>query len=315
MPEKKRFRNQEPGGRSLKDFLKWRATRNAVAWPAWIDFPKPHPVPSRLNGVDTLAVTYINHATVLIQTAGLNILTDPIWSERCSPLQWYGPKRIHAPGLALAELPVIDTVLVSHNHYDHLDLPTITELTKHNQPKIFTGLGNEAIIKKTGTAVNCAALDWWQSVTLTENVTLTYVPARHWSGRGLFDSNICLWGGFVITTPKHNIYFAGDTAYGRHFKQIQERFQTISLAILPIGAYEARWFMQDAHINPEEAVVAHQELNALHSLGVHFGTFADLADEGYEQPITDLAAALAKYQINPAQFRTLQPGQRWEISN
>lgn len=310
---KQRYYNQEPKGRSLKAFLKWRLTRVTPQWPTWIDIqPELTPV-NRVIATKELLVTYINHATVLIQTAGLNILTDPIWSQRCSPLQWLGPKRIHAPGIALENLPPIDAVLISHNHYDHLDLPTIAALNKRFKSQFITGLGNKKIIHKASNDIFSLEMDWWETITISDQVKLTYVPAHHWSGRGVLDTNTCLWGGFVIETPQHTIYFAGDTAYGKHFEQIQQRFGEISLAILPIGAYEVRWFMQETHINPEEAVIAHQQLNAKYSLGIHFGTFADLADEAYEQPLTDLSIALTKHDIDPLLFRTLKPGEGWMI--
>lgn len=310
----KRFYNLDKTHKSFWSFIKWRLQRKPKPWPTLIDIP-PTVVPSERVTDQQLSVTFINHATVLIQVAGLNILTDPIWSMRCSPLSWLGPKRVHQPGIAIDKLPPIDIVLISHDHYDHLDLPTLKQLQHLFKPKFIAGLGINPILQTNDSRLSSIDLDWWQELKINENLSITYVPAHHWSSRSLFVANTTLWGGFVISTPQHKIYYSGDTAMGRHFQQIQERFKELTLAILPIGAYEPRWFMKNTHITPEEALVAYKKLNARYGLGVHFNTFAYLADEAYNQPLQDLEVAREKLEVSNEQFRTLQPGETWLVFN
>lgn len=251
-------------------------------------------------------VTFINHATVLVDTAKLSIVVDPIWSDRPSPISFIGPKRVHQPGVSLDTLPHVDVVLLSHNHYDHLDLPTLQKLKQYSNPEIITGLGNKAFLEKHGFK-RVTELDWWESTTV-RGQKITFVPAVHWSKRSLFDTNKSLWGGFIVGVPSGNIYIAGDTANGPHFQTIAERFQPILLAVLPIGAYEPRWFMQNSHINPEEAVRAHITLNAHTSLAVHWGTF-QLSDEMRFQPVWDLRRAMEIEDIQESSFLVLNPGE------
>lgn len=288
----KKFYNEErPSHGGLVRFLRWRLSRDMGAWAAWTEEePGPGP-PKRVDG-GGLHVTFINHATVLIQMDGVNLLTDPIWSERASPFAWIGPKRHRAPGLRFEDLPPIDAILISHNHYDHLDIPSLARLIAAHRPRILLGLGNEALLEKKKIG-HATALDWWRSVDLSPSLRVTSVPAKHFSGRSFFDRDATLWCGYVIEGPSGTIYFAGDTGYGSHFKRIAERFGPIRLALLPIGAYLPRWFMSPVHISPEEAVRAHQDLGALTSVAIHFGTFA-LGDDGADQPIVDLRGALEK---------------------
>lgn len=315
IPRSHKFKNLESEDRtkSLWDILKWRITRKKVVWPKWIETIKqPLPI-ERVNDANSAVITYVNHATVLIQVGGLNILTDPIWSERCSPIPWLGPKRIHAPGIALENLPPIDIILLSHDHYDHLDRKTLIQLHQRFQPQILTGLGVKNILNSFGKNFISQELDWWQTISI-HDTQITFVPARHWSGRKPIRHNQTLWGGFIISSGPHTIYFAGDTAFGKHFHLIKERFNAITLAILPIGAYEPNWFMKNTHINPQEAVQAHIVLGAKYSLGIHFHTFANLADEQYGQPLNDLMQALNEYKIMPDTFRTFLPGEPWHIN-
>lgn len=291
--------------------LKWRITRHSPQWPRWVEYPPHEPLAERVTG-NRLMASFINHATVLIQVAGLNILTDPIWSLRCSPIAWLGPKRVHAPGVGLDELPPIDFALVSHDHYDHLDLPTLKQLHHRFKSGIFSGLGVSAYLQRKNRHFNTEDMQWWQTIAIANGVNLTFVPAQHWSRRGLH-WNTTLWGGFIISAGPHTIYFSGDTGFGEHFQKIAAKFPQITLAILPIGAYEPRWFMQHVHINPEEAVLAHQALKARYSLGIHFNTF-ELSDEKFDQPIHDLRITLQKHGVNPEDFQTLIPGQSWVIT-
>jgi L-ascorbate metabolism protein UlaG (beta-lactamase superfamily) len=276
-----RFHNLDPGQQSESGFLKWMLNRERGHWRRKPDAPFGPP-PPRLVEDGRLCVTFINHSTTLLQLDGINVLTDPVWSERVSPLPFAGPRRHRPPGIRFEDLPPIDIVLVSHNHYDHLDVPTLRRLQSH----IVTPLGNAALLKRHGIG-SVTELDWWQS-----SGQITAVPARHFSSRGISDRNRNLWGGFVITSRSGNVYFAGDTGWGEHFAEIGRRFAPIRLALLPIGSYLPRWFMQPVHINPAEAVKAHEVLRAQTSVAVHFGTFA-LGDDGEKDPAHDLQEALA----------------------
>src|SRR5581483_3287454 len=266
-------------------FLKWQLTRNNGYWREWIDDP-PGPPPPRRVGRGSMRVTFINHSTLLLQLDELNILTDPIWSERCSPFAWAGPKRHRVPGIRFADLPPVDLVLISHNHYDHLDLPTLHALRRSHRPRFIVPIGNELLLRKHGIR-NVVALDWWES---HEQITL--VPSRHFCSRGLSDRDATLWGGFIVRGTSGSAYFAGDTGWGVHLEEIAARCSPIRLAMLPIGAYLPRWFMAPMHMSPDEAVRAHQVLKAATSVPMHYGTF-NLGDDGELEPIDDLRRALA----------------------
>ena len=285
-----RFHNVEPPKRkSFLDFLRWQSTAKRGAWEQWTDSEFGSLPPTRVNE-STLRVTFINHATVLIQTEGLNILTDPIWSERASPVTWAGPRRHRSPGIRFEDLPPIDFVLIGHNHYDHLDIKTLVRLRDEHRPRFITGLGNGAFLN--GHKIrDVTELDWWDSTKISNEVIATCVPAKHFSGRGLSDRDVALWCGFVIQAPAGNIYFAGDTGMGSHFREIKERFNGFRLALLPIGAYLPRWFMHPVHLSPSEAIEVHHMLDPSVSLAIHFGTFA-LGDDGQFEPIADLRAGL-----------------------
>jgi L-ascorbate metabolism protein UlaG (beta-lactamase superfamily) len=286
----RRFRNQSPSARvhGFPGVVRWAATRQRGVWRPYRDEP-PGPAPPRR--VDDLRVTFINHATVLIQANGRNVLTDPVWSERVSPLTWAGPRRVRPPGIRFEDLPQIDTVLVSHNHYDHLDLSTLSRLARRDDPWIAGGLGVRRLLVRHGLP-NGAELDWWQTSDLGRGVSVTSVPVQHFSGRGLSDRNATLWTGFVVSGPAGDVFFAGDTGYGPHFRQIRERFPRLRLAILPIGAYRPEWFMGPVHETPAEALQAFSDLGASTGVGMHFGTF-ELTDEGEDEPAEEIARLLA----------------------
>lgn len=258
------------------------------------------------------AATWIGHATALLQAGGLNLLTDPVFSERCSPLSFMGPKRWQPPGVALADLPRIDAVLVSHNHYDHLDEPSVKALAAAHRPLFVVGLGLKAWFEQRGIA-NVVELDWWQHVTL-KGTDIVFTPAQHWSGRGLDDRMKTLWGGFAVFAPDAHLFFAGDTGYSRDFVDIRERFAHrqrdggFDLALIPVGAYEPRWFMQEQHVNPDEAVRIHRDLGAKRSLGIHWGCF-QLTDEPLDEPPRALAAARAAQGVSEEEFFVLAVGQ------
>ncbi len=278
----RRFHNHQSGWQSEGSFLTWTLTRKPGPWRKWVEEP-PGPPPPKCVDDGRVRITWINHSTVLIQMDGLNLLTDPIWSERCSPVPFAGPRRHRNPGLRFEDLPPIDAVLVSHNHYDHMDLPTLRRLS---DAKIYVPLGNAALLRES------RELDWWQHARLSDRVTLTCVPAQHFSARAITDRNRALWSGFVISGPSGHAYFAGDTGWGKHFDEIRQRFGPMRVALLPIGAYEPRWFMKPAHISPAEAVDAHLALEAQTSMGIHWATF-HLSDEGELAPMHDLHAAVA----------------------
>lgn len=256
-------------------------------------------------------ITFVNHATFLIQVDGLNILTDPIWSYRASPYTWIGPKRMRPPGIAFDDLPEIDTVLISHNHYDHLDIPTVKRLKQQHDPQFIVPLGVEKLLHWHGIS-RTAHLDWWEKYSTGNDLSLTAVPAQHFSGRGLFDRNQTLWCGYVMHSALGNIYFAGDTGYGTFIKKIRNKFGPMFTSLLPIGAYKPRWFMESIHMSPEEAVKAHLTLQSRYSIGTHFGTFP-MADDGMYEPIEDLAGAREKYEVSERDFCVLKEGKPHQL--
>ena len=279
-----RFRNLTPTrDKTILDLMRWQATSRRGEW-SWRDIA-PQVPPARVHG-EGLRVTLVNHSTTLIQTAGLNILTDPIWSKRCSPYQWAGPARFHAPGIRFEDLPGIDLVLVSHNHYDHLDLQTLQRLSRERTPRIIAGLGNREFLEERGVS-GVEEIDWWDRIEISPGVRLTGVPVRHWSTRTRLDLRKTLWLGFVLETPGGNIYFPGDTGFGSHFDLARERFGSFRLALIPIGACLPRWFMKDNHLNPTDAVQALEALGAEWAIPIHFGTFA-LGDDGQDYSIDEL---------------------------
>lgn len=308
-----RFQNIQPKAhKSLRSVLKWQLNRPPQQ--AWQTLPLAAPiapVAERVWGAE-LRVTYINHATLLIQQHGLNILTDPLWSQRASPFDFIGPKRHHAPGLSLEQLPPIDLILVSHNHYDHLDLYSLRQLAERfPQAHVVTGLGNAELIKECGLS-RVSELDWWQSLPLNDALTLHAVPAQHWSARARHDTNRTLWLGFVLESAEGPVLFPGDSGLGPEFVQIHQRFGPMRFAALPIGAYAPRWFMRDNHMNPDDAVQAHQQLAAQCSMAIHFGTF-NLSDEEQFAPVQELTQALLERQVPASQFRAPQPGEQWLV--
>ena len=276
-------------------------------WPELVDAPPGPPPPER---VEDLRVSFVGHATVLVQQDGLNLLTDPVWSSRIGPISWLGAKRHRPPGLRFEDLPPIDVVLLSHDHYDHLDLPTLRRLeASFPNLTLIAGLGIGTFLKSNGISSKVIELDWWQSTTVG-NLEITATPAAHWSMRNPLAPARTLWVGFVLRGPAGLSYYAGDTGWGPHFGQIRERFGPMRLALLPIGAYKPEWFMSPQHIGPKEAFEAARLLEASTSIGVHFGTF-NLADDGpREGPM-----AIAHLQAaNPSVvFEVLMEGRGWNI--
>jgi L-ascorbate metabolism protein UlaG (beta-lactamase superfamily) len=256
----------------------------------------------------------VGHASWLLQTAGLNLLLDPVWSQRVSPFRRIGPKRVNDPGIAFADLPPIDVVLISHAHYDHLDLPTLSRLAAAHRPRVITPLGNDTIMRNQDPAIAAEGYDWDQRVKIGDTMAVTAVPTRHWSARNLSDRNMSLWASFVIEAPAGSVYFVADSGYGdgAYFRRARDRYGPLRLAILPIGAYEPRWFMRDQHMNPTEAVQALLDCGAETALASHYGTF-QLTDEAIDAPLLALTDALKALNILPTRFRALRPGQVWHM--
>lgn len=307
------FRNvHAQAGPGLRDFLKWQWARwrGDVPGPETYDFPLAANDPAylRANGSDT-TLTWIGHATVLLQVAGRNILTDPVFSERASPFTWMGPRRAVAPGIALDQLPRIDLVLISHNHYDSLDVASVRALHARAggaQTLFVVPLGLKDWFTDLGIT-HVVELDWWQTHQASA-LTVTAVPAQHWSKRTLFGRNETLWEGFVVQAERFRFYFAGDSGYSPDFKLIGERLGPFDLAAIPIGAYEPRWFMRHHHMNPEEAVQVHRDVRARRSVGVHWGTFV-LSDEPLDEPPLRLAQARQAARLPADAFRVLEHGE------
>jgi L-ascorbate metabolism protein UlaG (beta-lactamase superfamily) len=290
-----------PGHHELKSFwqvIKWKAITDPVPWPEFVA-NKSYPF-TPFHPDQKAKVTFINHATFLLQFDNLTVLTDPIFSKRASPVSFAGPKRVREPGLSWDQLPPVDVVIISHNHYDHLDLASLKNLDQKYHPLFLVPLGDEALLKKSDIQ-NVREMDWWQDQKVKEYI-ITFTPAQHWSARGLFDKCESLWGSFYISGNEFKVYFGGDTGYAGHFNNIRLKLGSPDLALLPIGAYEPRWFMKFSHMNPEDAVLAHKDLAPGLSIGMHFGTF-QLTDEGINDPLDALK------KVAPQNFVTLDQGE------
>ena len=306
-----------PGGvnflNSFSDLLKWRFFRKPIPWEESYAGFKDTP-PERVQG-ESIRLSYVGHATVLLQTEGLNILVDPVWSEKASPVSFAGPERVTPPGIDMNALPVLDVILITHNHYDHLDLESLKEIYSGQNPRIIVPLGNAHIIKEELPQIHVEEFDWEETVPISDSVSLTLQQAFHWSARGVFDKNKSLWCAYVLETPHGNIYLAGDTGFnnGEHVIKTHDKFGDFRLAVLPIGAYKPRWFMSKQHVNPEEAVKLALMLGAEQCLGIHLQTFEGLTDEGYDEPVIDLKKALQKHGYQQDNFKVLIAGQHWTI--
>ena len=286
------------------DVLRWKLTSRMEPSPRFV-FDVTQSTPPRVIEGSELRATLINHSTVLLQQRTSHILTDPIWSERASPLSWMGPRRRRSPGGRREDLPRIDIVLLSHNHYDHLDLPTLRWLAKRRDAVFIVPIGVARLLRSQKIEP-VYELDWGEAKTL-DTTTIHSVPALHSSARGIFDRNKTLWCGYVIQSQNRTVYFAGDTAFGGHFSQIRERFGSPFLSLLPVGAYLPRWFMSSVHMDPGEAVRAHQILGSDASIAIHHGTF-QLADDGL-----DTAREQLSESDRPDSFLILANGQSVDI--
>ena len=299
---------ETPGGvkaKGLWDVLKWSFNRDRGPWKTRSAYNYGDPPPRQS---DSLRVTFINHSTFLLQMDGINILTDPVYSKRTSPFQWAGPKRMRPPGIRFEDLPPIHCVIISHNHYDHLDVATVKRLQQAHQPTFISPLGVGQYMQKLGLE-KTYDLDWWQEYEVDERVRIQSVPTQHFSGRGMLDRDATLWCGYVIKRSEGNVYFAGDTGYNpKMFVEIGQRSGPFQLSLIPIGAYLPRWFMSPIHTSPHEAVMIHKDVQSRQSIGIHYGTFA-LADEGEQQPVDDLKKALSAQQIPEDAFWTMTEGE------
>jgi L-ascorbate metabolism protein UlaG (beta-lactamase superfamily) len=303
----KRFFNpQARQTRGFLDVLRWRLTSRPEPSPRFVSDVEPSHPPAAVEG-NALRVTLVNHSTVLLQQGGVDILTDPIWSRRASPFTSIGPRRRREPGVRWQHLPRIDIVLISHNHYDHLDLATLRLLADRGQSQFIVPSGVARLLRSQNIGP-VHELDWGERLTLLQT-TIHSVPALHFSARGIFDHDRTLWCGYVIEAEDRIVYFAGDTGFGGHFASIRERFGAPRLALLPIGAFEPRWFMSPVHMAPEEAVRAHQILAAQTSIAIHHGTF-QLADDAIDTPqrlLRECAPGDSFLVLRNGQSVTLQP--------
>ncbi|MFM6990311.1 MAG: MBL fold metallo-hydrolase [Rhodoferax sp.] len=254
-----------------------------------------------------VAVTYVNHATFLIQLAGLNILTDPVWADHAGPFGRIGPSRVRVPGVALDDLPNIDVILISHNHYDHLDMGTLKRLAQKFTSTVLVPIGDKELVESAGFR-DVREMDWWEDTVISQELNVAFTPTQHFSRRGLFDLQRSLWGSYLIKGAGQKIYFGGDAGYSIHFSEIKKRLGTPDIALLGIGGYEPRWFMQPIHMNPAEAVQAHFDLGARQSIAMHFGTF-QLSSEPIDQPVSDLVNELTKQRGLKDKFVVLKEGE------
>jgi len=287
---------------SLLNLIKWKVFDRGESWPTYIE-NKVKPTLPRSVQEGEVFITLINHATELIQLADLNLLTDPIFSNRASPFSWIGPKRVRAPALTISELPKIDIILLSHNHYDHMDIASLKAIEAKDKPLFIVPLGNAALLKKKEIA-SVIELDWWDEYPLGEKKRILMTPAKHWSGRGLFDRRRSLWASYLIFGDDLTIFFAGDSGYADHFKEIQNRCGTIHVALLPIGACQPRWFMQESHMDPSEAMQAFLDLKSDLGLGMHYDTFP-LANESISTCLDMLNASIK--QLPLSKMKSFEP--------
>ena len=304
----KRFHSLDPVEHSFGEWIRRMWQKHRGPWPAYADVP-PGPKPPRRVSDGELRVTFVNHATVLVQMDGVNVLTDPTWAKRADPI--VGARRRRPPGLRFEDLPPIDAVLVSHDHHDHMDLPTLRGLSQRFGPLVVAGLGSARYLERHDVG-RARDLDWWQSIAIAPGVSVTAVPARHHARRGLFDADRRLWCGFVIAGPSGSVYFAGDTGFGSHFAMIAARFPRPRLALLPIGGFVPEWYMHPQHMSPNDAVRAARILGAGATVPIHFGTFP-ASDDGEREPVEKLREALEAAETPAPSFVVLANGQSLDV--
>jgi L-ascorbate metabolism protein UlaG (beta-lactamase superfamily) len=302
------FQSHHSYSARYRDLLRWRLTAKGTPWPRHVFVPPQPPPPSPQR--DEVVVTWIGHASFLIQSAPVNLLIDPVFSERASPFRWLGPQRAHAPGVSIDRLPPISAVLISHDHYDHFDQESLRRLAAAHNPTFIVPLRHAELLGRAG-ARKIVELDWWQSHRLgtASDAIATLTPSKHWSNRFGTPRNHRLWGGFHLGFGSKRVWFAGDSGYDREiFQAIRDRCGSPELALIPIGAYEPRWFMAPIHMNPAEALQAHRDVGARRSIGMHWGTF-QLTDEGRDEPVRALQEAQHAAGMEPEEFSVLVPGE------
>jgi L-ascorbate metabolism protein UlaG (beta-lactamase superfamily) len=306
------FSPTRPTDKTFRDMLAWSFRERRAPWPRSYPSPYSDRPPYRVEG-GALRVSYIGHASFLIQTRGLNLLIDPVYETRASPVRWAGPARVNPPGVPFDDLPPIDVVLITHNHYDHLDLAALSKLQTRWRPRILTPFGNDAIMRAHDSALTPEAHDWGAQVGLSNEVSTHFLPAYHWSARGLNDRRMALWCAFLIETPDGALYCIGDTGFGdgEIFRNVAKTFGSPRLALIPIGAYEPRWFMKDQHVNPAEAAEVFRLCGARQAIAHHWGTF-HLSNEAIDTPPKALGEALRAAAIDPERFRVMRPGEVFE---
>jgi L-ascorbate metabolism protein UlaG (beta-lactamase superfamily) len=295
-----RFHNVDPAAkeRPFSDVWKWYRARRPAVWPRNVvdavgplpDTPAPR----------VMAVTFLGHSSFLVRWGGITLLTDPVFAEHAGPWGVLGPRRVRPPAYPLSQIPRVDLILQSHNHYDHLDLAAHSALARRDAPQVVTPIGNRDYLPRA-VRPRTTELDWWEGVDLGNGRKVTVVPAQHFSARTPWDRNRALWGAFILETPHGVLYFGGDSGYGVHFAETGARFPRIDVALIPIGAYEPRWFMRPVHMDPDEALQAHLDLGARKSVAMHFGTF-QLTDEAIDEPAKLLAAARERSGVTPGAF-------------
>lgn len=306
---KNNYLPKEQMSKSLGTVFKWRFTRDSQK-AIKFDTLSPDLIFLKNNRTEE-TLTWIGHSTFLWQYRGVNVLTDPHLTSRASPVSFAGPKRMVPPAISIDDFPPIDVVVISHNHYDHLDKKTILGLLKKQKatpPLFLVPLGMKSWFEDIGVKRKVVELDWWQNHQVGE-WKYHAVPVQHWSRRGLGDTNEVLWAGWVIEAPGKRLFFAGDTGYSKDFQDIGHRFGSMDLSLIPIGAYAPRWFMKDMHCNPEEAVQIHLDVNSHLSVGMHWATFFNLTDEPLEEPQKRLREAVRKWNLTEGSFLTLKHGE------
>lgn len=305
-----------PGGvepRAFADLLRWQFSGQRKAWPAAHEAGRPAAIPAAREA--GLVITAIGHASFLYQMDGVNILIDPVWSERMSPVSFAGPKRVNPPGISFDALPPVDVVIITHNHYDHMDMATLARLQARHAPHFVTPLGNDAILRPALGNARITTTDWGDTLT-HGRLALACEPCHHWSARGMRDRRHALWAAYAISGPSGTAYHVGDTGFhdGINYRAAAARHTAIDVATLPIGAYEPRWFMQGQHQNPQEAVEGFRLLGARRAIGHHWGT-VQLTDEAVDAPRLALAAALDAAGVAHERFSAALPGDVFRITD
>ncbi|MBV0892357.1 MBL fold metallo-hydrolase [Paracoccus sp. Z118] len=301
----------EPPTHNLLEIAWMNAVKATKFWPVQIAEQRRDVPPERTRH---LRISLIGHASFLLQLDGINLLIDPVYADTMGPVPYAGPKRAQPPGVAFEDLPRIDAILITHNHYDHMDLPAIERLFRRFHPRIIAPLGNDAVIHRRDPHIPVETYDWGEHALLTERLVVHLVPSFHWSGRGVADRRMTLWASLVLTGERGVLYHVGDTGYGDGsiFRQVRERFGPPDVALLPIGAYEPRWFMQHQHVDPDEAIRIMLDTGAARAFGHHWGTF-QMTYEPQEAPPQELARALAARGLPSERFQPLSPGQPVEL--